>query len=301
MAACAVDASAVICMSGHGHAHLAIWAWLPPVVLTVPGLLYHQHCHCHGHCHTRSMEPVLSAPPMRSLHLKDARILASRTWDRCRRPLSARLAGTLKTWSSYANTRWEKEATKDHEQVRRQPTAFAMPTIPAARTELKKYLARWVAAETGYQWQNACRLRRVASVVHLLLATGRGRPWASLGPKRQELQQLFRVGAQLNPRSHASPTGQPVCWCEGAGPSVQEAALRVWREDPGLWAPATLKLIFPPPKHHRRTYIRDTLPLSMHRASSLRRLRLCLAPWPWRVRSSAVRCHSGASIIHHPG
>jgi hypothetical protein len=65
-------------------------------------------------------------------------------------------------------------------------------------------------------------------------------------------KKCFRVVAQLNPRSHHA---QPVCWCEGASPSVP-APLSLRREDPGLWAPATLKLILPPPKHRRRRYMR---------------------------------------------
>lgn len=38
------------------------------------------------------------------------------------------------------------------------------------------------------------------------------------------------------------------------------------------------------------------------RIESAKRLRLCLTPWPWRVRCGAVRCALRVSAVHHhPG
>ena len=86
---------------GSIQALLASWALLPLTPHAAPSALpltTLPHCLCH----TPSPTPAPSAPPMRSLH---ARILTSRSWDRCRRPHSAQLTGTLNKWSSYANTR----------------------------------------------------------------------------------------------------------------------------------------------------------------------------------------------------
>jgi hypothetical protein len=138
----------------------------------------------------------------------------------------------------------KKEATD--KQVRRasrrqKPRPLS---IPAARTELENIglVGRMAAGN---------RLPMAENCVSGSLTTGPacGSHFAQNG---KSSKKCFRVVAQLNPRSHHA---QPVCWCEGASPSVP-APLSLRREDPGLWAPATLKLILPPPKHRRRRYMR---------------------------------------------
>lgn len=83
------------------------------------------------------------------------------------------------------------------------------------------------------------------------------------------------------------PTGAGRC------PSACKQLMRVCREDPGLWAPATLKLIFPPAA--------QTPPSQIYaaRIESVKRLRLCLTPWPWRVRCAS--CMYGVHVVRHPG
>jgi hypothetical protein len=96
---------------------------------------------------------------------------------------------------------------------------------------MKKYWhAGWVAAQKRLPMAEV--LRQCGSRPGLLLLHDWALPVCGLcgplckrlRPKRQELQEKFRVLAQLNPRSHHA---QPVCWCErsqGAHPQELGAA-----------------------------------------------------------------------------
>lgn len=97
-----------------------------------------------------------------------------------------------------------------------------------------------------------------------------------------------------NPSAGARGAREPTHRRSWALPKrVQAALMRVCREDPGLWAPATLKLIFPPAA--------QTPPSQIYaaRIESVKRLRLCLTPWPWRVRCAS--CMYGVHVVRHPG
>lgn len=109
----------------HSHTNLASWALLPPIPLLLP---------------LPPPTPARSAPPMRFLY---ARSLASRSCDRCRRPYSERLTGTLDTRRT--QTRGGKE-----------PAHGDCPRASRSSSDRIKRLARWVTAKTGYQWQKCC-------------------------------------------------------------------------------------------------------------------------------------------------
>lgn len=137
----------------------------------------------------------------------------------------------------------KKEATD--KQVRRasrrqQPCPLS---IPAARTELENIgsLVGW-QQEIGYQWQ------RIASVVHLLLVL----PVDLTSPKAARAPKSTSGSSRNSIRDPTTPNPSA-----GAREQAQAcpAPLSLRREDPGLWAPATLKLILPPPKHRRRRYM----------------------------------------------